>query len=173
MKAYEVLFMTSDQKAVIDRLRSQGRGYKFIAAKTGIPENTVKSYCRRAPLPAAFVSVKAPNPVEPTAPPQKTNAAVPILVSTPPVDHDPAIMLPCRWCGKPVEQIPGRKEKIFCSEQCRVRWWNRNRHASQRKSCLQLVCPTCHKPFSSYGNPQRKYCSRPCYYTDRFHGGAI
>ena len=165
--------MTSNQKAVIDQLRQQGRGYKYIAAETGISENTVKSYCRRAPLPASPVADTRPNPVRPTTPPHKANTSPSIPVPVPPVDHDPAMTLLCRWCGKPVEQTPGRKEKIFCSDPCRVRWWNHNRQSAQRKSSRLLVCPTCHRPFSSYGNPNRKYCSQPCYFTDRFHRGAI
>ena len=35
--------MTSEQKRMIDSLRSQGLGYKRIAFETGISENTVKS----------------------------------------------------------------------------------------------------------------------------------
>lgn len=30
----------------------------------------------------------------------------------------------CLHCGKPVEQNPGRKEKKFCSDKCRMTWWN-------------------------------------------------
>lgn len=165
--------MTSDQKAVVDRLRSQGRGYKYIASEMGISENTVKSYCRRAPLPVASATDSASVPEKPTAPQRKVNTAVTAPMPVQPADQNPVNTMPCRWCGNPVAQTPGRKEKMFCSDPCRVRWWNRNRHSSQRKTCLQLVCPTCHKPFSSYGNPNRKYCSRPCYFTDRFRGGAI
>ena len=35
--------MTSEQKRMIDSLRSQGLGYKRIAFETGISENTVNS----------------------------------------------------------------------------------------------------------------------------------
>ena len=173
MKSYEVLFMTSDQKAVVDLLRSRGRGYKYIASEIGVSENTVKSYCRRAPLPAASATDMATVSAKPAAPQHKANTPVGVPAPVPPADQNPANTLPCRWCGKSVAQTPGRKEKLFCSEPCRVKWWNRNRHSSQCKTCLQLVCPTCHKPFSSYGNPNRKYCSQSCYFTDRFHGGAI
>lgn len=31
---------------------------------------------------------------------------------------------PCRQCGKGVEQTPGRKEKKFCSDRCRMQYWN-------------------------------------------------
>ena len=39
--------MTAEQKRQIDKYRSQGIGYKRIAARIGMPENTVKSYFRR------------------------------------------------------------------------------------------------------------------------------
>ena len=39
--------MTDDQKAKIKDLRMKGKGYKKIAQIIGIPENTVKSFCRR------------------------------------------------------------------------------------------------------------------------------
>ena len=31
----------------------------------------------------------------------------------------------CKNCGKPVRQNPGRKQKKFCSDHCRMKWWNR------------------------------------------------
>ena len=30
----------------------------------------------------------------------------------------------CKCCGKPVPQNLGRKQKKFCSDQCRMKWWN-------------------------------------------------
>ena len=32
--------------------------------------------------------------------------------------------LECRWCGVPVIQSPGRKQKRFCSDRCRITYWN-------------------------------------------------
>ena len=31
----------------------------------------------------------------------------------------------CPCCGKALVQIPGRKPKKFCSDKCRMKWWNR------------------------------------------------
>lgn len=36
---------------------------------------------------------------------------------------------------------------------------------------LKAVCPVCKKPFTVYGNANRKYCSHECYIEDRFGGG--
>lgn len=45
--------MTAEQKQKIGRLRHKGMSYLQIASELGIPENTVKSYCRRNKLGAA------------------------------------------------------------------------------------------------------------------------
>ena len=33
-------------------------------------------------------------------------------------------ILRCLSCGKPVEQTEGRKAKKFCSDKCRMHYWN-------------------------------------------------
>lgn len=32
--------------------------------------------------------------------------------------------LPCLYCGKPVRQSAGRKAKKYCSDHCRMTYWN-------------------------------------------------
>ena len=39
--------MTKDQKHAIEALRHEGAGYGAIAARLGIPRETVKTFCRR------------------------------------------------------------------------------------------------------------------------------
>lgn len=34
----------------------------------------------------------------------------------------------CQHCGKPVLQNKGRKEKRFCSDKCRITYWNKKRN---------------------------------------------
>ena len=29
----------------------------------------------------------------------------------------------CKCCGKKLEMVPGKKDKIFCSSYCRVKYW--------------------------------------------------
>ena len=142
--------MTSEQKNAIESLRSQGLGYRKIAIETGLSENTVKSYFRRAADP------------QPVIPPQ------PVIIS-PDTERETK---PCQFCGKPVPQNPGRKEKKFCSAECRNRWWNRNKYKTPRKTLHTFLCPTCGEEFSAYGTSNRKYCSHACYISGRFHGGA-
>lgn len=69
----------------------------------------------------------------------------------------------CRQCGKPVMQHKGRKAKYFCSDRCRNAWWNAHTEKVQRKAYYRLACRFCGKEFVSYGNKNRKYCSRLCY----------
>ena len=35
--------------------------------------------------------------------------------------------LACEYCGKPVLQNEGRKAKRFCSDKCRITYWNNKR----------------------------------------------
>ena len=44
--------MTSTERAQIVKLQKLGYGYKRIATETGLPQNAVKTFCRRYPLPA-------------------------------------------------------------------------------------------------------------------------
>lgn len=74
----------------------------------------------------------------------------------------------CKHCGKPVEQNPGRREKKFCSDACRMKWWSA--HPEMGKRSVRLVCPVCGKTFMSHRNAKRKYCSHKCYITARFGG---
>ena len=78
----------------------------------------------------------------------------------------------CNCCGKPVAQNPGRKEKKFCSDACRTRWWNSHLDLVKRKAIYHFTCPTCGREFTAYGNAHRKYCSHTGYIEDRF-GGAL
>ena len=76
----------------------------------------------------------------------------------------------CGYCGAPITQTLGRKEKKFCSDRCRNLWWNAHLDLVDRRANYEFVCRTCGKPFTAYGNAHRKYCSRDCYIEDRFGG---
>lgn len=69
----------------------------------------------------------------------------------------------CRMCGKKLEQTPHKRKRIFCSDTCRLAWWNSHRERVNRKSVYSLTCAYCGQPFESYGNAYRKFCSRKCY----------
>lgn len=76
----------------------------------------------------------------------------------------------CRNCGVVVEQNPKRKKKKFCSDKCRLDWWNSHQEKINKKANYTLTCKHCGKSFISYGNKNRKYCSHSCYISDRFCG---
>ena len=40
----------------------------------------------------------------------------------------------CEQCGRLVEQNPGRKQKRFCSDSCRNKWWNAHLELVKRKA---------------------------------------
>ncbi len=126
--------MKLQQKEAIQNLRMEGQSYTKIAFILGISENTVKSYCRRNNL-KGFV-----------------------LVSP-----DPVTVIYCRQCGSIVKQTPGKKQKQYCEDKCRMAWWNAHPEAATRKSVQRFTCKICGRDFQCYGKRVRKYCSRSCY----------
>lgn len=132
--------MTDAQKIKIKNLRAEGFGYKRIAELVGISENTIKTFCRRNGLGGKATTEK------------QSNKHV------------------CLCCGVEVKQNPGRKEKKFCSDKCRNKWWNTHLDRVKRKAMYEYECPKCKKKFTAYGNSHRKYCSHECYIADRFGG---
>ena len=140
--------MTPDEKSRLSVMRKAGCSYAEIAEELGISKNTVKTFCRRNGL---AVEVKDA-PVTET--PEQQEGKL------------------CPTCGKPVIQTQGRKEKKFCSDVCRTRWWNSHLSLVNRKAVYEFSCPTCGSAFAAYGNRHRKYCCHECYIADRFGGRA-
>ena len=138
--------MTSEEKSRLSAMRKAGRSYTEIAAELGISKNTIKTFCRRNGLTREVES----KPVEVTPAPTTERL--------------------CPHCGKPVIQLEGRKEKKFCSDTCRNRWWNSHMDMVKRKAIYEYTCPTCGSAFTAYGNSHRKYCCHECYIVDRFGG---
>ena len=68
----------------------------------------------------------------------------------------------CMQCGHPLEQVPHRKKKKFCSDVCRITWWNHHTNLMQ----VNAVCAHCGKAF--HGRNGCKYCSHQCYIEERF-----
>lgn len=180
--------MTDAQKTSIEEYRRDGYGYKKISQLTGLCECTVKTYCRRNGLTEtagggeADGAAEAAEAAEAQAPAHGiTDAAGATETHTHGITEththgitDPAgaTEKPCLCCGKTIIQYPGRKEKKFCSDSCRNQWWNGHLNLVNRKAMYDFVCPACGKPFTAYGNRNRKYCSQECYFKDRFGGAA-
>ncbi len=70
----------------------------------------------------------------------------------------------CKCCGRPVFQPPGRNPKLFCSDRCRMKWWNSHRDVVNKKAYHTFTCGYCGKEFTAYADDTRKYCSRECYF---------
>ena len=121
--------MTNAERSHIVELQQKGYGYKKIATITGLPQNTVKSYCSRHPVQVNLIGQDGL----------------------------------CRNCKKPLEQTPHKREKKFCSDVCRMTWWNNHPELVQRKAYYTVTCAHCGKQFESYGNAHRRFCSRACY----------
>ena len=68
-------------------------------------------------------------------------------------------------------KMPKRKQRKFCSVQCREKWWNENRDKGNKPTGETLRCIHCGKAFSAYEREHRKYCSHTCYVAERFQGG--
>ena len=136
--------MNTQQKTQIASLRRKGYSYTKIAGVLGLSKNTVKSYCRRNDL---------------------SSSAIDTFQNTP----DATITF-CIECGKEIRQVPHRKEKKFCSDACRHKWWNERPEKITRKAIYSYTCARCGKPFTAYGNSHRKYCCHACYIADRFKG---
>ena len=136
--------MTENEKDQIITYRKQGYGYSQISNLIGISKNSIKSFCKRHGLGGTVAyEASAPEPTEESV---------------------------CEQCGKPVRQNPGRKLKRFCSDKCRMKWWNTHQDQVKRKANYNYTCACCGKAFMAYGNSTRKYCSHECYIEDRFGG---
>jgi endogenous inhibitor of DNA gyrase (YacG/DUF329 family) len=128
------------------RLAPQGTGYRAIASVVGLSRDIVRNYCKSHGL-DGYASVLTINMKEQMIKGQA-----------------------CLACGKEIVQpMTGRKRK-FCSDECRRRWWSAHQDDLKKKptAFYEKECAYCHKPFTAYGNKNRKYCSHECYVRDRF-----
>lgn len=139
--------MTRDQQEEIRRLRASGEGYKRIAAMLGLSVNTVKSFCQRD------------NVKQETGRPDDTTAKSCVYTSRENVTGESL----CLRCGKPIAQIPGRRERLYCSDACRMGYWR-----SQAKPMGEIRrCAGCGKVLLGHDR-SRIYCCHACYVAHRF-----
>ena len=134
--------LTAQQKEWIGILRQREKSYEEIAQIVKANVNTVKTYCRR-------------NGIE-----KGSDSEYPRMLRVQYTE--------CQNCKKKVMQIPGRKEKRFCSEECRNHWWNHNIDKSHGSTVEICTCLTCGAEFKAYSYKKRKYCSQNCYIQGRF-----
>lgn len=138
--------MTDAQARQIQEMRMKGNGYKAIGAALGLSRDIVRNYCKKRNL-AGYAAVVSKN--------RK------LMVDGKEV---------CHFCGNAVTQPKTGRPRRFCSEKCRREWWKAHPEAMNKSEAAsyKLTCQHCGKTFISYGNKNRKYCSRECYIQYRF-----
>ena len=134
--------MTEEQKNVIIKCRNSGLGYATIAKDIGLTKDTVVAFCRRNSL-TGNMAGKAP---------EGTGSR-------------------CKECGAALVQTEGMKTRVFCSVECRKKWWKEHPEMLNKKAVYTHTCAGCGREFTAYGNFRRKYCSHACYINHRFGGG--
>lgn len=137
--------MTESQMQQITDMRKDGLGYTTIASRMGITKDRVRSFCRTRGLTGARTSSYVPE-----------NAG----------DNY------CINCGNRLGHTAGKRKRKFCSDDCRLTWWNNHPDQVKRKAYYSFTCHYCKAQFSAYGNANRTYCSHECYIHDRFHRGS-
>lgn len=140
--------MTEEQKKKVQEYRAEGLGYQAIANLIGASKDSVRYFCRTNDL-AGKKSDK------------KTRI------------NKKGIF--CLYCNKPIVQTEGKRLKQFCSDKCRISWWNQERKDQKHhgKGQTKKKCKCCGKSFYSYRSQNKKYCSTSCYMADRFQGEKI
>ena len=131
--------ITNSQKERISHMRLEGESYAGIADALGLSRNTVKSFCLRN---------LHPEPLEVQAVSAKSSI--------------------CTQCGKGFVLCPGHRQRRFCSDHCRMVWWNAHRDLLNSKGLLERTCACCGKPLMGYERQRRKYCSHACYIAHRY-----
>ncbi|MCQ2772968.1 MAG: RNA polymerase subunit sigma-70 [Bacilli bacterium] len=72
-------------------------------------------------------------------------------------------VLLCKCCGLPLIQTKGHRQKKFCSNKCRMKWWKENKNLLKEDKMAIAICPTCGKEIKYYPSKNRKYCCWNCY----------
>jgi hypothetical protein len=137
----EVIGVTNAQKKLAGDLRAAGQSYKQIAATLGISINTIKSFCRRGNLARHDASKETES---------KRSKDT------------------CKQCETCLPQHPGLKHRTFCSAECRVRWWSKNRSRSNGRASVLKRCAQCGSVFRSQASANRKFCGHACFVTARY-----
>ena len=89
--------------------------------------------------------------------------------SSPVADRQASSVYFCPQCGKHVKQRT-RHKKRFCSDRCRMKYWNSRPDLIRRMAYYTITCQNCGAEFRCYGNAHRKFCSRACYDAYRKRG---
>ena len=62
----------------------------------------------------------------------------------------------CPNCGASIlAENRGKKKRRFCSDSCRMAWWNNNQDQINRQAYYPLKCHHCGKDFMSYAKKRK------------------
>lgn len=70
----------------------------------------------------------------------------------------------CAQCGMPIDKSK-RSSRRFCSDACRIKWWNKHPKADLP---YKEHCAYCGNEMLMRRKNERKYCSHRCYISDRY-----
>ena len=132
--------MTHKEIETINRMLADGIKITEISKATGICANTIKTHYRRH------------------------RAAIDKLTVS------PESLIMCKGCNKPIAKNSVGKPKQFCSDKCRMSWWNSHRELVKHGSAYYKKCAYCGKEYIS-NNKSGKYCSRECFANARRKDG--
>ena len=69
----------------------------------------------------------------------------------------------CKCCGKKLILVGGKKQKLYCNDKCRMRYWRNHQSELKSNHIVEVECPICHQIFKAYETKKRKYCCWDCY----------
>lgn len=73
----------------------------------------------------------------------------------------------CAECGNLID-VSKRSNRRFCSDTCRMKWWNKHPKADMPYTA---ICVCCGKKIHMRRKGERKYCSHHCYIAARYKDG--
>lgn len=76
-------------------------------------------------------------------------------------NEDDTVCKCCKISLTQPEKAGRRKE--FCSDSCRMQWWNEHRDIVYKKPPKPKVCLYCGQKFIVQYRKNQKYCNRTCY----------
>ena len=77
-------------------------------------------------------------------------------------DTQPGTVAFCKECGKPVVVREKCKPRQFCSDVCRMKWWNGHRDEVKHKTESRFICEFCGGAFTRPGKTRHRVCSKKC-----------
>lgn len=71
-------------------------------------------------------------------------------------------VITCLNCGEQLVFTPHKKKKKFCSDKCRMHYWNTHPQEMNLTNATTIQCEVCGKDVLSYRKKPRRFCSRAC-----------